>query len=128
MSLRLPAMSVVLILTCIVTACGGTHMSAKVIGIFVSPLSAVAYSNSAENQIVYKVVVGYSDGRDVPLTSGVQWQVQGSWVGFDSATATATCEYPAPQGPFNIPESATITATATVDGQTFKDKAILDCF
>jgi hypothetical protein len=119
-------MSVGLILICIVTACGGTHMSAKVIGIFVSLGSAVAYANAAQNQIVFKVVVGYSDGRNVPLTSGVQWQVQGSWVGFDAATAT--CEYPAPQGAFNIPEPATITATATVDGQTFKDTAILDCF
>jgi hypothetical protein len=98
-------MSIVLILICIVT-----HMSENVIGIFVSPGSAVAYANSAHNQIVFKVVVGYSDGRNVPLTSGGQRQVQGSWVGFDATTATATCEYPAPQGAFNIPEPATITA------------------
>lgn len=121
-------MSVVVGLSCLMTACGGAHMSAKAVGIFVTPRSAVAHAHSADNQIAYKVVVGYSDGRDVPQTGGVQWLAVGSWVSFDSVSATATCEYPAPQGAFNIPQPATITATATVDSQTFSDTAILDCF
>lgn len=128
MSLKLTATSVLLIAMSSAVACGGAHMSPTVVGIFVSPRSATAWSNSAEDHIVYKIVVGYSDGRDVPLTSGVEWQVRGSWVSFDSGTATATCKNPAPQNAFNIPEPATITVTATLGGQTFRDKAILDCF
>jgi hypothetical protein len=111
----------------LLSACGG-HMSSKPMGIFVSPGSATAWANSAENQIVYKVVIGYSDGRDVPLTTGLDWLVEGPWVSFNSTTATATCVYPAPQQPFFGPEPAMIKATATVEGQTFQDKVALYCF
>jgi hypothetical protein len=112
----------------LLSACGGGQISSKPIGIFVSPRNAVAWANSVENQIVYKVVIGYSDGRDVPLTTGLEWLVEGSWVSFNSTTATATCVYPAPQQAFLGPEAATIKATATIEGQTFQDEVVLDCF
>ena len=123
-----PTTIVVLTLISLVTACGGGNMSAKVIGIFVSPGNGTATANSAQNQIVYKVEVEYADNHRVTLTSGVQWRVQAYWVSFDSATATATCANPAPQQFINIPDPATITATATVEGQSYTDSAILHCF
>jgi hypothetical protein len=125
---RLVASILVFGLICSFPGCGGGQPAANPIGIFVSPRSAVAWSNSAEDEIVYKVVVGYSDGRDVPLTSGITWSVDQPWVWIDSTTATATCEYSAPQVPFFGPEAATITATAAIEGQTFSDSAVLDCF
>lgn len=121
-------MIVVLTLISLVTACGGGNMSAKVVGIFVSPGNGTATANSAQNQIVYKVEVEYADNYRVTLTSGVQWRVQAYWVSFDSATATATCTNPAPQQFINIPDPATITATATVEGQSYTDSAMLSCF
>jgi hypothetical protein len=121
-------MIIVLTLIFLVTACGGGNMSAKVVGIFVSPGNATATANSAQNQIVYKVEVEYADNHRVTLTSAVQWRVQAYWVSCDSATATATCANPAPQQFINIPEPATITATTTVGGQSYTDSAILSCF
>jgi hypothetical protein len=121
-------MIVVLTLISFVTACGGGNMSAKVVGIFVSPGNATATANSAQNQIVYKVEVEYADNHRVTLTGGVQWRVQAYWVSFDSATATAICANPAPQQFINIPDPATITATATVEGQSYTDSAVLNCF
>jgi len=125
---RLVASMIVLALIYGFPGCGGGQPVAKPMGIFVSPRSAVAWSNSAEAQVVYKVVTGYSDGRDVPLTSGITWSVDKPWVWLDSTTAAATCEYPAPQMPILGPEPALITATATVEGQTFTDSVVLDCF
>jgi hypothetical protein len=55
----------------LLSACGGGHISSKPTGIFISPRGAAAWANSAEDHIVYKVVIGYSDGRDVPLTRRV---------------------------------------------------------
>jgi hypothetical protein len=103
--------------------CGGSQPTAKPMGIFVSPRT-----NSAEAQVVYKVVTGYSDGRDVPLTNRITWSVDKPWVRFDSTTATATCEYPASQMPILGPEPALITASATIEGQNFTDSVVLDCF
>lgn len=128
MSHRLPAMIVVLILISLLTACGGGNWSSKVIGVFVSPGKATAYANGTPNQIVYKVEVEYGDNHRVALTSGVQWRVQAYWVSFDAATATATCTNPAPQQFINIPDPANITATATVEGQSYTDSAVLSCF
>lgn len=110
-------------------ACGGGNsMSAKPVGIFIHPRSATAYSNSAEDHVAYTVVVGYIGGKDVPLTSGVQWErLTGAWVSFDLASATATCREPAPPDTFLYPQAATISATATVEGQTFSDITTLYC-
>jgi hypothetical protein len=128
-SLRRPlAATVVLAFACSFSGCGGDHLTAKPIGVVVSPRSASAWSNSAEAQVVYKVVVGYSDERDVALTSGITWSVDQPWVWIDSTAAIATCEYPAPQMPFFGPEAATITAAATIEGQSFTDSAVLACF
>jgi hypothetical protein len=125
---RLGTLSAVQGLLLLLSACGGGHISSKPTGIFISPRGAVAWANSAENHIVYKVVVGYSDGRDVPLTGGLEWLVEGPWVSFNSTTETATCVYSAPQQPFLGPEAATIKATATVEGQTFQDQVAMYCF
>lgn len=125
---RLPAMIVVLTLISLLTACGGGNPSSQVIGVFVSPGIATAYAGSPQNQIVYKVEVEYADNHRVPLTSGVQWQVQAYWVSFDSATETATCANPAPQQFIGVPDQAAITATATVNGRSYTDSAVLSCF
>jgi hypothetical protein len=99
----------------------------KVVGVFVSPGNATAYAGTAQNQIVYKAEVEYTDTHRVTLTSGLQWRVQAYWVSFDSATATATCANPAPQTFINIPDPATIAVTATVGGQSYTDLAVLVC-
>lgn len=123
--IQLPAIIIVSIVISLVTACGG---GAKVLGISVSPGNATAYAGSAQNRIVYKAEVEYSDNHRVTLTTGVQWQVQAYWVSFDSSTATATCTNPAPQQFINVPETATIAATATVEGQNYTASAMLKCF
>ena len=116
------------LLVCSSMNCGNDHPPAKPIGINITPHSAVAWANSSENQIVYNVEVEYSDGHSVSLTSGITWSVDQPWVRIDTPSATATCEYSAPQMPFFGPEVATITAETTIDTQTFKDSAALDCF
>lgn len=125
---RLVAGLIVLGFTFSFPGCGGSQPTAKPTGIFVTPRSASAWSNSAESQVVYTVVVGYSDGHDVPLTSGITWSVDQPWVWFDSTSATATCEYPAPQMPLFGPKPANITAAAMVEGQNFSDTVSIDCF
>jgi hypothetical protein len=105
----------------IVSACGGDHPAARVLAINLTPHSASPWAQSAEDSVSYHVSVEYSDGRSVPLTSGVNWSVDKPWVHFDSASATATCVYSAQQEAFFGPEEAIITASATIEGQTFKD-------
>ncbi|HYM78797.1 MAG TPA: hypothetical protein VE377_22690 [Candidatus Dormibacteraeota bacterium] len=109
-------------------ACGtGKNPPRTLIGIFIHPGNTTAYSNSAQSQVVYSVVAGYVGGDDVPLTSGVQWEVLSTWVSFDSVSSTATCKQPAPPDNFLFPTAASVKATATLEGKTFSDTALLYC-
>jgi hypothetical protein len=111
-----------------IAACGLGHNPPKTLeGIFVHPRSASAYSNSNQSQVVYSVVAGYTGADDVPITSGIDWQILGSWVSFDPSSGTATCMQPAPPDNFLMPKAATVQATATVEGKTFSDTGLLYC-
>ena len=126
--LKLLALCIVAVLLYSASACGtGKNPPRTLIGIFIHPGNTSAYASSAQSHVVYSVVAGYVGGENVPLTSGVQWQVIGSWVSFDSAVSTANCERPAPPDNFLLPTAASISATATVDGKTLSDTALLYC-
>jgi len=120
--------SVLAVLLYSASSCGtGQNPPRTLIGIFVHPGTTTAYANSAQSQVVYSVVAGYVGGDDVPLTSGVQFEVLSAWVSFDSVSSTATSKQPAPPDNFLFPTATSVKATATLEGKTFSDTALLYC-
>jgi len=110
------------------SACGtGKNSPPTLLGISVHPVSASAYAHSGQSQVVYTAVAGYSNGAEVPLTSGVEWRVTAYWVSFDSATSTANCDHPAPLDLFFNPTAASVSASFTMNGNTYSDTASLFC-
>ena len=110
------------------SACGtGKVSQPTLLGIFVHPVSATVYAHSAQSQVIYTAVAGYSNGAEVPLTSGVEWRVTAYWVSFDSATSTANCDHPAPLDLLFDPTAASVSASFTMSGNTYSDTASLYC-
>ena len=121
-------LTVEVLITIAIIACGAPKNPPRTLqGIFVHPGNATAYSNSNESQVKYSVVAGYVGGDDVPLTSGVEWEVVGYWTSFDVSSTTVTCKSPAPYDNFLFPTAATVKATAALEGKTYSDTALLYC-
>lgn len=124
---RFVASIISLALICIFSGCGGSQPAPRALFINLTPHGAAAWAKSAEDSVSYHVTIEYSDGRSVPMTSGLTWSVDQPWVYFNSDTATATCVYSAPQMSILGPQPAAITVSATIEARTFTDTAVLDC-
>jgi hypothetical protein len=108
-------------------ACGSGNPANKLLDVSIEPRTAAAYANSNQNQVVFSVVARYLNSGDVTITSGVEWLAIGGWVNFDSPSGTAICMEQAPEDTFLYPKPAMISATITLDGQTFHDTVTLFC-
>ena len=124
---KLITLTVLAVLICFANTCGTGQNPKTLLGIFVHPVSATAYAHSAQSQVIYTAVAGYSNGAEVPLTSGVEWRVTAYWVSFDSATSTANCDHPAPLDLLFDPTAASVSASFTMNGNTYSDTASLYC-
>lgn len=112
----------------ILASCGGSP-APTLTGIAVQPHSILTWPDQ-----LFTVVGLYSDHSTGPLKAQVNWSNDASWVRLDvqgnsTLQVDAVCLYPAPLTGFVLPqpEPATITTTATINGQAFSSSGTLYC-
>lgn len=106
-----------------ITGCGAVlDPSAVVTAISVTPGPTSARVGS---DVTFSVDAVYSDGHVAALEHDVTWTHDSlPWVNWSGTTAQ--CVAPSPQA-FGVPQTAQITASVTIDGNTFSDDSGIRC-
>ena len=116
-------------LTVLLASCGGSP-TPTLTGIAVQPHSILTWPDQ-----LFTAVGVYSDHSTGPLKAQVIWGNDAWWVRIDELSGgtntqiNVVCLSPAPLSGELLPqpEPANITATATLNGQTFSSSATLYC-
>lgn len=91
-------------------------------GIIVTPGPTTA---RVGNGVTFSVLGIYSDGHTAPLDSDITWTHDSrSWVTWSGSTAQCVAASPVF---FGVPETAQITATTTINGNTYSDHSGIEC-
>lgn len=106
-----------------IPGCGAVFdPSAVVIAINVTPEPTSARVGSG---VTFSAEAIYSDGHTAPVNSDITWTHDSqSWVTWSDSTAQ--CIAPSPVS-FGVAQTAQITATATINGNTFSDQSGVEC-
>lgn len=112
-----------LLLLAWIPGCGAVlDPSAVVIAITVEPGPTSA---RVGNGVTFSVDATYSDGHIAPLDHDVTWTHDSlPWVNWSDTTAQ--CVAPSPEA-FGVAQTAKISASASINGNTFTDQSGIQC-
>jgi hypothetical protein len=112
-----------LLLLAWISGCGAVlDPSGVVTAINVIPGPTTAHVGS---DVTFEVDAIYSDGHIAPLDHDVTWTHDSlPWVNWSGSTAQ--CVAPSPEA-FGVAQTAQITASATINGNTLSDHSSVEC-